>query len=158
MVPHREDTLESGPRLVAKTTQRLFSLQASETDNTSTNRTTSINANSNFSSGRSGTGEAYYFNEGAYYFNIVLVSGSAAVLPNIDSNDAISLDDPSILISKEVVPARRQPRTACSMSWSSTRARTTTPLEPIKHYCIRTFFLLLPIRTGNCATFFILVY
>ena len=71
--------------------------------------------------GRSGTGEAYYFNEGAYYFNVALVS--AAVLPNVDSNDAISPDDPSILISKEVVPARRQPRTAYSMSWSSTRAR-----------------------------------
>ena len=65
-----------------------------------------MNSNSNVSAGRSGTGEAYYFNEGAYYLNVVLVS--AAVLPNVDSNDAISPDDPSILISKEVVPAQRQ--------------------------------------------------
>jgi hypothetical protein len=105
-----------------------------------------MNSNSNVSSERSGTGEAYYFNAGAYYFNVVLVS--AAVLPNIDSNDTISLDDPSILISKQVVPARRQPRTAYSMSWSSTRARLLL-LEPP-----RVSILLSYPQTDNYATFF----
>jgi hypothetical protein len=107
-----------------------------------------MNSNSNVSSERSGTGEAYYFNAGAYYFNVVLVS--AAVLPNIDSNDTISLDDPSILISKQVVPARRQPRTAYSMSWSSTRARLLL-LEPP-----RVSILLSYPQTDNYATFFTL--
>ncbi len=85
----------------------MFSLQASEMDNTSMD-TTSMNANPIFRQGEVVQRKRTTSMRERTTFNVVLFS--VVVLPSIDSTAAISLDAQSMLISKEVVPARRQPQ------------------------------------------------